>query len=146
MVEALLADVDEACHFGLRFRDVETCDCAAVSPRHEIKSASSVQLARSRPRASAPCPGKYPTDPHYGLVEQARQFGEIARRESSRPDGWPAQPYFKLWMQRADQRHSSSIGNEALSLSTIKGFTIAAALSPILGVPDGRQGPALPEP
>src|SRR5215831_15770118 len=107
MVEAVLADIVESPLSGLRFREIETSDCAALIPRNEIQTARSLQLAAARTGASSARTKQHPADPQHSLIEQARQFGEVARREAPRADSGPGQLHFELRVKCGDRRYPS---------------------------------------
>jgi hypothetical protein len=107
MVEAALSDVVKARRSSLRLREIETRDCAALTPRDEIEPARGFEIAAPRTSAAAKCPTQYSGDPQHSLVEQTSQVCEVTCSEASRPDGRPFQPYFESWVKRGDLGYSS---------------------------------------
>jgi hypothetical protein len=90
MAEAALSNIVEARRFRRRFREIETCDCAALTPRDEIEPAPSLQIGCSRTGATATRSVQDSADPQHRLVEQTCQFGEVTCTEAPDPTAGPA--------------------------------------------------------
>jgi len=78
MVEAALANVVKARRSSLRFREIETRDRDALTPRDKIEPARSREIAAPRTSASATRPTQYSGDRQHSLVELFRILVQAA--------------------------------------------------------------------